>query len=150
MKPRSSMPLLTALAIAVGVTGCSFAAAEGLVVENRCSSDDDCPGARCAIETSMCVSSTATTLEIAIQITPSSDRFGSDMAQPFVIPPFDVTGPAERDLLYPTPVDVFGRAHFLMDGTPMLAQAEISFRPNDTTMTGGARQIASISYPEAA
>jgi hypothetical protein len=96
----------------------------------------------------MCVSDTATPIRIAVQVTPSTDRFGADRAQPFVIPPFEVAGPSARDLLYPTPAKVFGRAHFLLDGTPTLAQAEVTFRPSDTTTTGGATPITSISYPE--
>src|SRR5687768_16880991 len=104
MTYRSSKSLwLAAAMLAATAAGCAFAGAEGLVVENRCDDDSDCPGARCAPEMGMCVSDSAVAIRLALQITPATNRFGGDTAEPFVIPPFDLTGSLERELLYPTP-----------------------------------------------
>ena len=143
------MRILCALALAL--SGCSFAAESSSFVENHCANDDECPGARCDDVTSMCVSGADMPIPIAIQVTPASDRFGGGTPLPLVIRlPEAVGGPTSRDLILPLPTKVFGTVRHMTDsGIDEIVQSEITFVPHDSIVTGGATRVAAVTTAEA-
>jgi hypothetical protein len=137
--------LLSCLALAA--QACSFDLLEPVVVlENRCQTDSDCPGAHCELD--MCVASSTDLYPITLEVTPASAGYGVDPPT-IVLPAFALGGSDERAVDVPDPAVVFGNVRV---GGQAIA-AEVRFvamtgnqtltpRPISVTTTDGAVSIS--------
>ena len=135
-----------AVAIAL-LAGCSFAA-ETAGVENRCSSDAQCPGAVCDTHIGMCVAVPDHALRIALQITPATDATGGTPTT-HTFGPFEVDGPGQRDVTLHPAISVFGLVRWagIEGGVP----ADILFTRIDPEVIRNVpavtRETATLSAP---
>ena len=98
---------VSALVLLAVVAGCSFAPIDG-GVQNVCGGTDECTGsATCDMDRGLCVSNAVESLELALELIPATDP-GTDRPN-FITAPFEVTGPATRDLQIPSWVEVSGQ-----------------------------------------
>lgn len=108
-----------------GLSACSFEEAAPELVENRCSSDADCPGAICDVGTHMCITPTSMPWRIAVEVTPGTDPLGASPATQ-TFGPYDVAGgPARQDLPLAPSINVIGNVSW--GGTDDPIQATVKF-----------------------
>ncbi len=90
---------------------------------NRCASDADCAMATCDTSLGMCVANAETTIRIGLEVRPLTEPYGGSV-QPVTFAPFDIEGPATRDLSLTPGVVMTGIVRDA-DGAPV--GAELSF-----------------------
>lgn len=124
-------------------SACSFSLMDPIVVvENRCQTDADCPGASC--ELTMCVAPSESAYPIILEVTPASAEYGVEPPT-IVLRAFDFDGSHERTLTVPDPVVVFGDVR----ANDQAVAAELRFTAVTGTHALTSRPILATTSPGA-
>lgn len=139
------------VAVALCITGCSFSADFGPLVENRCSSDADCPGATCDTTAGMCVATPDHTLHIVLAVTPAAELTGGTPTT-HTLGPFEVDQAGKQDVTLLPSISVFGmiRGPGFEDGVPADIRVVRSAGDRLDAVPKPVREATTLTTPAAA
>ena len=122
---RTVASIASASLLAATIAGCALASSGPPI--NRCAADAECAGAsRCDLAREMCVAAMPETLQIALELVPSTDPMGGRSTVRLADGPFELTGRHNYPLTIPVEVPTSGLLHDAF-GEPVTA--EVRFVP---------------------
>jgi hypothetical protein len=136
------LPRLALSALLAALGGCATTEAEGPT--NTCASDDDCASGTCQLELGMCVTAPRSRLRVGLEIQPATNPYGGSVV-PVSFEPFDVTGPAVRELQLPVGVPATA---LLTDVSGEPVTADVTFALESAIPGGAPVQIEARARSE--